>query len=346
MFNYSNAKISQLIVHKVGNKGQDDPLELSTKVLKDFDRELRSLLVTYFLSAFRKEAFNHFYDVNDLSFNKVYISTKELISGETNFKDASTELAKHLYASSEHPMIKPGEFYMVHFEDCVLDDEVLEVIGLFKSESKESFLTIIPDEGDFEIGYSEGIDIRKLDKGCLIFNTEADQGFKVLSLDLNSSVEAKYWKDSFLGIQPSSDNYHNTEAFLSLTKAFISKEFGENMNSEKIDQADLLNRSYDFFKDQEHFDESSFKKEVFQSEPLIESFDNYKDDNLRKLDIELSNNFSISPEVVKKKNRVFKSVIKLDKNFHVYIHGNRELIEKGEEPDGRKYYKIYFENET
>jgi hypothetical protein len=29
----------------------------------------------------------------------------------------------------------------------------------------------------------------------------------------------------------------------------------------------------------------------------------------------------------------------------VYIHGNRELIERGEDQDGRKYYKLYYNEE-
>lgn len=29
----------------------------------------------------------------------------------------------------------------------------------------------------------------------------------------------------------------------------------------------------------------------------------------------------------KKQNRSFKSIIRLDKNFHIYIHGDRKLIE-------------------
>jgi len=49
---------------------------------------------------------------------------------------------------------------------------------------------------------------------------------------------------------------------------------------------------------------------------------------------------------VKKQARIFKTVLKLDKNFRIYIHGNRELIEQGVEKDGRKYYKIYFEQES
>jgi hypothetical protein len=48
---------------------------------------------------------------------------------------------------------------------------------------------------------------------------------------------------------------------------------------------------------------------------------------------------------VKKQAKIYKSILKLDKNFHIYIHGNREMITKGTDPDGRKFYKIYFENE-
>ena len=38
-------------------------------------------------------------------------------------------------------------------------------------------------------------------------------------------------------------------------------------------------------------------------------------------------------------------LIKLDKNFHIYIHGDRQLIEQGVEKDGRKFYKIYYDEE-
>ena len=55
--------------------------------------------------------------------------------------------------------------------------------------------------------------------------------------------------------------------------------------------------------------------------------------------------FAISPHAVKKQARVFKSVLKLDKNFHIYIHGDRSLIERGTEKDGRKFYKIYYREE-
>jgi hypothetical protein len=35
----------------------------------------------------------------------------------------------------------------------------------------------------------------------------------------------------------------------------------------------------------------------------------------------------------------------LGENFDIYIHGNKEMIEKGVDDDGRKYYKIYYNEE-
>lgn len=37
-----------------------------------------------------------------------------------------------------------------------------------------------------------------------------------------------------------------------------------------------------------------------------------------------------------------KLVIRLDKNFHVYIHGNRSKIEEGKDEKG-KFVKLYYD---
>jgi hypothetical protein len=76
---------------------------------------------------------------------------------------------------------------------------------------------------------------------------------------------------------------------------------------------------------------------------LFQDFDlKYRKEN----NIALIDDFKISHQAVKKQNRVFKKVLKLDNNFHIYIHGDRELIEQGEEKDGRRFYKIYFQQES
>jgi hypothetical protein len=79
---------------------------------------------------------------------------------------------------------------------------------------------------------------------------------------------------------------------------------------------------------------------------MIGSFRHFGSRYIESNDFDIASEFDISADAVKKQARVFKSVVKLDKNFHIYIHGRTDLIEKGMEIDGRKYYKIYYQDEA
>lgn len=107
----------------------------------------------------------------------------------------------------------------------------------------------------------------------------------------------------------------------------------------------MLNRSIHYFKNHDTFDGKEFEEDVFSDPNVIQSFRNYKDNLNGSNDINIDNEFDISSLAVNKQKRVFKSVLKLDKNFHIYIHGDRNMIERGVENDGRKFYKIYYEHE-
>ena len=71
---------------------------------------------------------------------------------------------------------------------------------------------------------------------------------------------------------------------------------------------------------------------------------NYSAHCLEEEGIDRFDTFYISDAAVKKQSRSFKSVIKLDKNFHIYVHGDRRMIEQGEDEKGR-YYKVYYKEE-
>ena len=100
-----------------------------------------------------------------------------------------------------------------------------------------------------------------------------------------------------------------------------------------------------FFKEKEEFKFDEFTGAVFGGdEGLTESFVNYKSDYEQETQLSISEDFAINPVAVKKQQRYFKSVIKLDKNFHIYVHGDRKLIETGQDEKG-KFYRLYFEEE-
>jgi hypothetical protein len=219
-----------------------------------------------------------------------------------------------------------------------------EAIGIFKAENKIPFLQV--DHQSFHLNYEEGFNVEKLDKGCLVLNIDRENGYRVCIVDkANRAVDAQYWRDHFLQLSPCADNFNSTKEFLNLTKKFITKQVPEEFEVSKTDKIDLLNRSLDYFKTNEAFYKEDFETEVLQDENLIESFRNYDRNYRNEQGIEFDDHFAISDQAVKKQSRSFKSIIKLDKNFHIYVHGNKNLIEQGIDESGRKYYKIYFENE-
>ena len=336
-------KIKSLVLHNVGNKLNQDPLFFSKSDIK-LEEDLEVTLSHYFLSHFKQDEHYHFYHDVELELNETYLYISRIFDNPDTLIEQSINLAKHLYNQSTHPKIKGGEFHVVYFKDCILDGVTVDAIGLFKSENKNVFLEIEKISNGFEIESKKGIDINKLDKGCLVFNTKKEKGFVLYAIDnVNRSSEAQYWKDDFLKVTPISNDYNQTNSFLGITKQFLTKELPEDIS--KSEQIDLLNRSVEYFKANESFSKDDFEETVLGDNNIIESFRNFDEEYREEHDIELLDNFSISPKAVKKQARAFKRVLKLDENFDIYIKGNKELIEKGVDEDGRKFYKIYYDEE-
>ena len=144
---------------------------------------------------------------SDIALNEVYHYCSKIFSDPNLIQEESINLATHLYNQSTHPKIKAGEFYVVYFSNCEVDGKCINAIGLFKSENKDTFLKIHSKGENFEIESESGININKLDKGCLIFNTERENGYLVAIVDnTNKGSEAKYWTDDFLHVRPRKDS--------------------------------------------------------------------------------------------------------------------------------------------
>lgn len=341
----NEAIIHSLALHKVGNKLNEEGLNLSKSTM-NLDDEIRALLTTYFISPFKSNEYYNLFHDSDIALNEVYNYVAEIFARPGNLLEQSEKLAKHLYEQTDHPKIKGGEFYVAYFQDCVVDGEPVEAVGLFKSENKDTFLKVYPTANNYILESEEGVNIRKLDKGCMIFNTEQEHGYLVAIADnLGKGSEAQYWCDGFLHLRPRKDAYSQTQAVLQMCKEFVTEQLPDDFETNKADQIDILNRSMQYFKSHDTFDKPQFEQEVLQQPEVIESFRNFNDKFQEEQEIPMEMSFEIAPQAVKKQAKAFKSVLKLDKNFHVYIHGDRSLIERGEE-DGKKFYKIFFEEET
>jgi len=342
---FTNISLDKLVTHHVGNKLLEDGILLSEQIT-EFGQSTGDYLLKYFLAAFKSQEFFCFSHSVTLGMNEIYTLAAGIFSDPERFVGDSQQIARLLYEYSTHPKIKPGELNIALFSQVILGDEVVAAIGIFKSENDVPFIKMMGGSSNYTINHQFGFDIKGIDKGCLIFNTGYESGYRLLIVDnTNRSAEAVYWKDDFLQVAPVSDDYYQTSQFMGIAKNFVVKKISEDFEVSKADKIDLLNRSVEYFKVHGDFDKIQFENEVFQQDDLISSFRSFNDNWLTDNKLELSDHFEISPQAVKKQARGFKSVLKLDKNFHIYIHGDKDLIERGKEADGRKYYKIYYQTE-
>lgn len=345
MFEISASKIQSVIVHLVGNKVKEESLVLSDEP-SGMDEPTENVVWTYLISAFKSPNFFKFHHPVNLEFNGVYQIAKDIFADNENFKRKSGDLATLLYDVSDHPQIKAGEFFVIYFKDLLFDNVCADAIGIFKSERKQAFLFTEESNSVIDLFTYNGISPSKVDKACLIFNDLEEDGFNVLSVDnVNKGEEAKFWFDEFLRLKPRSTDFSKTDKVLSIAKDFIQMDLGKDKPLDKPESIDLLNKSINYFKDNESFDMDDFKEQVFEDKQVGEKFMAYSEERSIP-EISINEAFTISVPAVKKKNKLFKSVLKLDKNFHVYIHGDRELVEKGVDDNGRKYYKLFYEEET
>ncbi|MCE5344968.1 MAG: nucleoid-associated protein [Bacteroidales bacterium] len=346
MMQFEDTQLIDLVLHRVGRKSEEEVISFSKTPL-DLSGKLEFILLKYFLSSFKSEEYYNFYHESDIAMNEVFVYVSSVFENPGNIYEQSVNLAKHLYEKSVHPKIKSGEFYTAYFKNCAIGGITADAVGLFKSENKDTFLKVHSFNDGFELESDNGVNINKLDKGCLIFNVEKENGYIVAVVDnTNKGTDAQYWIDDFLHVRQRKDEYYNTSNVLTLCKNFVTNEFPQQFDVSKADQIDLLNKSVKFFREKDNFDMNDFTNEVIAQPEVIQSFNQYKQDYQKEQEIEFSDNFAISGSAVKKQSRVFKSVIKLDKNFHIYVHGNRALIEQGVDDIGRKFYKIYYEEES
>jgi 37-kD nucleoid-associated bacterial protein len=348
MTGLKTATIQQAIVHKVGNPTRGEELKLSGNGLSLNDDVVRQLLTQYFLTPFNENEHYHFTHLSNIALNEVYNYVQEIFSNPKNFIAQSAVLAQFLYTKSTHAKVKEGELYVVHFNDVLFNSDSVEAIGIFKSENKETFLKVFPHGQSWEVIAEDGININKLDKGCLVIKQNAADGYIVLAVDnTNKQNDAQYWMNDFLQIERLANNYHHTNDMMSMCKLFIDNEMAEKFDVNKTEQIDMLNRSMEYFKTNEQFAFDDFTKEVIHHDEVIDAFTQYKQTFENARQVHLDDEFDIHLSAVKKQERNFKSILKLDKNFHVYIHGRRDLIERGvDELSGKNFYKLYFDNES
>ena len=349
MINLYQTHIDSLSIHRVGNKSKAEGAYISKSPYL-LDDELMPLLKDFFFKPFREKEENYFQFANevDLEYNELYKIVTDVFDNPDNIHEASKKITKHLYDQSQHPHIKNGEVYIAYLNGLVIDNQKVDGIGIFKSELKHDFLQFEEQNENLDAVLQQGVSLNKLDKGCIIFNTEKETGYKILSSDSNK-YDTKYWLEHFLGVDALADDNFFTKKYLQLCQNFAKDVVFPA--EDKKEEVMFMNRSMNYFAKNDEFEETNFLNDVIENPDLIPEFKNYKQEKAPKFHVEDVTNFPISNTAVTASRKKIKNTIELDTNIQIKMdfinpESAEKFVEKGwDEEKQMYYYLVYFNKE-
>lgn len=349
MINLFNAHIESLSIHRVGNKSRNEAIFLSEQPYQTND-EIMPLLKEFFLKPFREKEENYYQFAHevDLEYHDMYKLASEVFNNPSVIHEVSKKITKHLFEQSNHPHIKNGEVYVGYFTNLTIDNNVVDAVGVFKSELQSDFLQFEEKGSNLEMHLQHGINLNKLDKGCLIFNYKKEEGYKILTVDSNR-YDARYWLEHFLSVDAFQDENFITKKYLKFCQDFAKDVVlpAEDKKQEVM----FMNRSVNYFAKNDEFEETNFLNEVIDNPDLIPEFKNYKVDKGEKYSIEDVTNFPIANAAVTDARKKIKNVINLDTNIQIKLdfinpESAEKFVEKGwDEEKQMYYYLVYFNKE-
>ena len=326
--------IKAAVVQRVGNKSKEDGVAFSNSLCQVGGVE--EYLLSVIKASFKFDDWKRFYYIDDLEMNPAYRFVSKIFEDDGAMVKQANNLARHLYEQSIHPNIKIGEFYVVLLEGCEVDGVETNAIGLFKSEVHETVLTVKMENNQLILAPEMGMSLKKLEKGCIVFNVEKEQGYKVAVVDnTGSNTDAHYWVDNFLHVCNCEDDYHQTERLAELCKGFVE------MVSEQsaADGAIMAKKATDVLKTTDTIVMADLADVICQNEEQKQEFESYR----KSFEEE---NGALNDEVILVKKAVnYKpvsrmNVLKIGSDFEVKVLNPEARIEQGEDKNG-KWWKLY-----
>lgn len=336
--------IHSAVVQWVGNKTNGDGVVFSSGIttLAEVEGSIKKLIE----DSFHFERLFHFTSIDSVDFNYIYRFTSSIFKDDSDIVEQSHNIARHLYEQSVHPNTKGGELYVIYYKNCLFNDTACDAIAILKTESKDIYLKSQNTGDGISVIEERGTSLKKLDKGCIVFNTEKENGYVVASVDnTNNGNDAHYWTDSFLHLEQRCDSFYQTEAFFQMFKTFI-KGLAKDQDISNADKAILARRCADYLQSEKSFSVDDISERILPSQEVRAKFNDFSDRFQKRNDIDLTGTLSVSTESVQHNKGGSFSIVKLDNNFEVkFLGGERYVVRGYDEKRSMYYYQLFFNEE-
>lgn len=349
---FTSAYATGLVLAKVGHPQRDEPLQTSREVFKIAESD-QETLTALFLKPFKNLTGHRFKHHSSLEQHEMNSHTAAIFASEDGLLERGCEIAKRLYAKSNHPNIKSGDLCIALIKDIVINEESTVGLCILKSECVVPFLSISSRDGDLELHTEQGINPERIDKGCLILNHLPTKGYYVLTFD-RAGAESRFWVRDFLGVVPITDSPFLTNKFAGMAVSFLEKEKKDRKSGPDADDSPpwednrAVHDAITYFEEKEHFSLQEFEEQVLKSPETKAKFAEHRAKIEEETGQQLEETFEISKKDVSKARKKIKAVMKLDTGAEVRLKPElaarpEQILEHGYD-EGRKmkFIKIYF----
>jgi len=352
---FTSAYATGLVLAKVGHPQRDEPLQTSKEVFKILEADQQTL-TAIFLKPFKNLTAHRFSHHASLDQHEMNAYSSAIFSSEEGLLEKGCEIAKRLYAKSNHPNIKSGDLCISLIRDIEVDGAQTTALCILKSESVVPFLSISTRDGDLELHTEQGINPERIDKGCLIINHLAQKGYYVLTFD-RSGADSRFWVRDFLGVVPITDSPFLTNKFAGMAVSFLEKEKKERKEKTKEAGDDdappwedtrAVSDAISYFEEKEQFSLQEFEEQVLKTPEVKAKFAEHRAKVEEETGHRLEETFEISKKDVTKARNKLKTVLKLDTGAEVRLKPElaakpERVLEHGfDEERQMKFIKIYF----
>ncbi|MBK8112057.1 MAG: nucleoid-associated protein [Saprospiraceae bacterium] len=341
MINTSNAIINGVVIHRCTKEENNIVWDYSSQAIVLEEGEESETLLEHITAMYREPLFHQLGTLGP-----VFTASQKVFESPDLLFEESIQLSRKVGHNLTEDINGEAYFLQVHISDILVDDELLDAMALIVMYTAPRFYKIQKKDSCFTIPTDKGYIIAKPDKACLILPGDESNGGRVLVYESGGVKEEGFWYKDYLQLSPLGNEYSYTTDYIKMTSQFLKQRKPLEQVLDKKAGAEILERSLDYFTQNDKFEEREYKQEVFRDNTVIEAFDEYKQKWAEKNQRPLADSFEPSSEALNKQSKVFRSVIKLDKNFHIYVHGDSSKIMKGEDELGKKYYILYYNEES
>lgn len=347
---FTSATATGLVLAKVGHPQRDEPLQTSKEVFRIEEKD-QEPLAAIFLKPFKNLTAHRFSHHSSLDQHEMNAYATAIFASDDGLLEKGCDIAKRLYAKSNHPNIKSGDLCISLIKDIDIDGGLTQGLCILKSESVVPFLSISTRDGDLELHTEQGINPEKIDKGCLILNHLAGKGYYVLTFDRSGS-DSRFWVRDFLGVVPVTDSPFLTNKYANMAVAFMEKEKKEmpksGSDTPPWDTSSAARDAITYFEEKESFSLQEFEEQVLKTPEAKAKFAEHRSKVEEEQGHKLDDSFEISKKDVTKAKNKIKSVMKLDTGAEIRLKPALAakpdaVLEHGFDGERKmKFIKIYF----